>query len=111
MQPGIGVADAVRLEWKQVGVARHPGEPGGILDDEGERRLVAPGPVEAEARHPDHDQVGAVAPQSLVGQAGLVEDPGRVSSRQPRRGGQQPAQQVHARLVTGGRGSGSTCWC
>ena len=59
-------------------MARQPREPRCVLDHEGERRLVAPGPIEPEPRHPDHDQIRPFAPQRLVVDAQLVEDPRRV---------------------------------
>ena len=41
-----------------VGIAGQPTDPGRRLDDVGERRVVAPRPVETEAGHPQHDRVG-----------------------------------------------------
>ena len=55
---GVGVAQAVGRHRVLVGVPGHPGEAGGVLDHEGEGRLVPPGPVEPEAGHADHDDVG-----------------------------------------------------
>ena len=42
VQPGVGIADAVGLDGQPVRLAGQPGEPGRVLDHEGERR---PGPA------------------------------------------------------------------
>ena len=55
-----------------------PGEPRGILDHEGERRLVAPRPVEPEPGHPEHDEIGPIGPERLVVETELVQHPWRV---------------------------------
>ena len=81
VQPGVGITDAVGLERQEVGVSGQPGESRGILDHEGERRLVAPGPLEPETRHPEHDETGTVGPQRLVVETQLVQARAACSSR------------------------------
>ena len=58
VKAGIGVTDAIRLEGQQVGMSGEPGESRGILNDECKGGLIAPGSLEPEARHPEHDESG-----------------------------------------------------
>ena len=81
VEPGVGIADAVRLERQPVRLAGQPREPGRVLDDEGERGLVAPRPVEPEAGHPHHDEVGPDRAQRLVVETRAGRAPGACSSR------------------------------
>ena len=55
--------------------------PDGVLDGVGEGGVVAPGPVEAEAGHPDQDDVVADGPQRLEASARPGRAPAACSSR------------------------------
>ena len=97
VQPGVRVADAVRLDGLLVGMPGQPGEPGRVLDDEGERRVVPPRPVEPEAGHAHHDEVGRDRPHGVEVEADLVEHPRRVVLDDDVARGDELAQQLHAR--------------
>ncbi len=99
VQPGIGVPDAVGLDGEEVLVSGQPGQPGGVLDHEGERRQVPPRAVEAEPGHADHDQVRAVGLQGLEAQAELVQHPGCVVLHDHVAGGHEAVQQLDAPRV------------
>ena len=58
MHAGVRVADRIRFHRILVGMAGQPGDPGCVLDDIGERRLVPPRAVEPEAGHAHHDASG-----------------------------------------------------
>ncbi len=81
-------------------MAGEPGEPRGVLDHERERRLVAPRPVEPEARHPEHDQVRPFAPERLVVDAQLVQHAGRVVLDHHVARRHEPAEEIDAALVS-----------
>ena len=78
VEPGVGVTDAVGLEREQVRMSGEPGETGGVLDDEGEGRQVAPRPVEPEPGHAHHDEIGPHLAQGLEAETQLVQHPRRV---------------------------------
>ena len=109
MEAGVGVAHRVRRDGILVGVPGHPGEPGCVLDDEGEGRVVPPRSVEPEPRHADHDEVGPFGAEGIDVEADLLEHPRRVVLDHDVAGGEQVAQQLaapvggqvqrHARLV------------
>ena len=73
--------------------------PGRVLDHEGERGLVAPRPVEPEAGHPHHDEVGLDLAQRLVVEPGVVEHPGRVVLDDDVARRDEPAHEVDAPRV------------
>ena len=81
-----------------VGIAGQPTESGGVLDDVGERRIVAPRAVEAESGHPHHDRVGAQRLHRREVQADVVEHPRREVLDDHVAGRDQPAQQFPATL-------------
>ncbi len=50
-----------------------PREPRGVFNHEGEGGLVTPRSLEAEAGHPEHDQIGTIGPEGLVVETQLVQ--------------------------------------
>ena len=81
-------------------MSREPGQPGGVLDHEGERREVAPRPVEAEARHPHHDEIGSIGPERLVVEPELVQHPWRVVLDDHVARGHELAHQIEATRIS-----------
>ena len=79
-----------------------PGEPGGVLNDEGEGRLIAPRPVEPEPGHAQHDQVGPLGAQGLEVEAELVQHPWRVVLDHDVAGADDAPHQVEAASVRSG---------
>jgi hypothetical protein len=74
----VRVADAVRRDRVLVRVAGHPRQPRGVLDHEGEGRVVPPRAVEPEAGHAHHDGVGSDGAHGVGVEPELVQDPRRV---------------------------------
>jgi hypothetical protein len=80
-------------------MSRQPGQSRGILNDEGEGRQVAPWPVQAEPRHPQHDEIAPFAAQRLEAQTELVQHARRVVLDHDVTRRDQPAHQSDAPLV------------
>ena len=111
MEPGVGVTDGVGLEREEIGVSRQPGEPRGVLDHEGERRKIAPRPVEPEAGHPHHDEIGPIGLERVVVESELVQHPRRVVLHDDVARRDQSGAPDRCRADRGSRWSRSSCWC
>ena len=99
VEPGVGVADPVRLVREQIGMPGQPGQARRVLDDERERGEVAPWSVETEAGHADHHEVGLDGAERLVVEPGTVEHPRRVVLDDDVARGRDPLDELDATRV------------
>ena len=81
-------------------MSREPGEPGSILDHEGEGRQLTPRSVEPETWHPQHHEIGPMSPQGVVVQAELLEHTWGVVLDHDIACRNEPAYQIDASRVT-----------
>ncbi len=99
VEPGVGVADPVRLDRQQVGMPGEPRQTGGVLDDEREGGEVPPRSVESEAGHANHHEVGVDGAERLVVESGAVEHPRRVVLDDDVAGRRDPLDELDAARV------------
>ena len=77
-------------------MSSEPGEPGRILDHEGERRLVTPRSLEPETGHSEHDEIRSFRPEGLIVKTQLIEHARGVVLDDDVAGTDEPAQDVDA---------------
>ena len=91
VEPSVRIAHAIGRDRVLVGVPGHPRQPGSVLDHEREGRILTPWPVEPEAGHSDHHDVGADGSDGLHGEPHLFEHTRRVVLDDDVARGDQPA--------------------